>query len=432
MEERIVDLHVHSRFARATSKAITVEGIYRECKIKGIDVVATGDYTHPVWFAELRENLEKAEEGLYRLREDKASLIDKSLPMSVRNNQVRFILSVEISNIYRRYDRTRRLHNLVILPDFEAVAEFNGQLSKIGNLKSDGRPILGLDSEKLLEIALKVSDRALFIPAHIWTPWFAMFGSKSGFDSIEEAFGDNAEHIYAIETGLSSDPFMNWRVKDLDRLTIVSGSDAHSLPKLAREANVMRCGLSYGEIVGGIKTGDGRFAGTVEFFPEEGMYHCDGHRKCRVSMYPSESAKYGKKCPKCKKDLVVGVVSRVADLAEKRRGEGYRPKKHKRVEYAIPLVEVIAEIVGVKSIKAKKVEEAYRQVYSSLGDDFHILREIGVGEIERAGFADLALAIKKIREEKVHIEPGYDGVYGVVQVFEKGERKQEDGQMRLV
>lgn len=428
MPPLIVDLHIHSRFARATSKELTVENIYRWCKIKGIDVIGTGDFTHPVWRKELKDNLVPAENGLYKLNPVLAKKIDQSLPSSVRDRKHRFILTVEISNIYKRGDKVRRLHNVVVANSFKSVEKIVEELERIGNLHSDGRPILGLDSEELLKIVLSVNDKNMFIPAHIWTPWFAMFGSKSGFDTIEEAFGNNAKHIFAVETGLSSDPFMNWRVGNLEGRTIVSSSDAHSLPKLAREASLLNCKLSYNDIYETIKTNDERMIGTIEFFPQEGMYHHDGHRKCNFSCSPAESKKLKGICPVCHNPLVLGVAYRVNELATE--DENYIPDKHKKVEYIVPLSEIIAEVQGIKSVNSKTVTSKYDELISILGDEFNILRNVKLSEIEKAGGTTLKRAIKKMRASDIYINPGYDGVYGTVKIFDPN-KKSNVGQMKL-
>jgi len=427
--ELIVDLHIHSKYARATSNKLDLESIYKWSKIKGINVIGTGNFTHPKWFEELNQKLEPAEDGLYKLKDTYAKDIDETLPENVRNTIQRFILATEISNIYTKNGKGRRLHNLVIVPSLEVASQINTTLGNLGNLKSDGRPIIGMDSKDLLKITLDSHPDALFIPAHIWTPWFAMFGSKSGFDSIEETFEELAPEIKAIETGLSSDPFMNWRVPELATRTIVSGSDAHSLPKLAREATVLNCNLSYAQLIGAIRTNDHRFVGTIEFFPQEGMYHHDGHRKCNFSCSPSETKKYNGLCPKCGKPLVVGVQYRVDELAQ--RPPDYFPTNHKSVEYVIPLVEIIAEIKGVKGINSKTVLSEYQKVYSKLGTEFDILRKIPVSVIQNAGFVQLAHAIKKLRTKDIYIEPGYDGVYGIVQIFAPNELQDVSGQLAL-
>jgi DNA helicase-2/ATP-dependent DNA helicase PcrA len=315
------DLHIHSKYSRACSKDCDLEHLSWWARRKGITLVGTGDFTHPAWFEHLRENLVPTEPGLFRLREDLDRDITRRLPPSVAAGDIRFMLSVEISTIYKRDEHTRKVHHLVYVPDFDAAAEFNRRLGRIGNLGSDGRPILGLDSRDLLEITLECGDGAYLVPAHVWTPWFAVLGSKSGFDAIEDCYVDLADHIFALETGLSSDPLMNWRISGLDRYRLVSNSDAHSPPMLGREATVFDTDLDYFAIRRALETGAGH-AGSIEFFPEEGKYHVDGHRKCGVRMEPQETREHGGTCPECGKPLTVGVLSRVEELAD--RPEGIR------------------------------------------------------------------------------------------------------------
>ena len=321
----LADLHIHSHFSRATAKNLNLENIYIAAQLKGITVVGTGDFTHPGWFTELKEKLVPAEEGLFRLKDEIAEKCDKQIPKLCRR-AVRFILVSEISNIYKKNQKTRKNHNLVYMPGLEVAEEFNSKLDRIGNIESDGRPILGLDTRDLLEIILETSDRAFLIPAHIWTPWFSLLGSKSGFDSIEECFEDLTAHIFAVETGLSSDPLMNWRVSGLDGLTLVSNSDAHSPLKLGREANIFNTELSYAAIKSAIQTGDSdRFLGTMEFYPEEGKYHLDGHRKCNIRLSPEKTRALEGKCPVCGDPLTLGVLYRVEELAD--RPEGAKPAR---------------------------------------------------------------------------------------------------------
>lgn len=427
--ELILDLHLHSHYSRATSPDMNLESLYRWGKIKGINVIGTGDFTHPAWFLEISQKLEPAEPGLFKLKKEFALEIDKQLPKSVANNLMRFVLTVEISNIYKRHDKVRRIHNIVVVPSLKAASYINSKLDAIGNLNADGRPILGLDSEELLKITLESGNDSMFIPAHIWTPWFALFGSKSGFDSVEEAFGDHAKYIKAVETGLSSDPFMNWRLSQLDRFTLVSNSDAHSPRKLGREANVLNCGLSYAEIVAAINTGDERFVGTIEFFPAEGKYHYSGHSKCKVAMSPEESEKHNHICPKCGRKLVLGVDHRIAELSD--RSSDYKPKEHKQVNYIVPLPEILAEVNGVKSSTSKTVETEFNKIIASLGDEFFILRKAEIGRIAEVSNRKTAEAISKMRAQDIYIEPGYDGVYGVVQIFKPGEQIKNSNQINL-
>lgn len=421
MAELIVDLHTHSHFSRATSKECTFEGLYRWGKLKGIHVIGTGDCTHPEWFAEMQEKLVPTDGGLYKLRDDIAAEIDKSLPTSVRDAEIRFVPSVEIATIYKKGDRVRKLHQLVILPDFAAVSALNTRLERIGNLKSDGRPILGLDSKELLRIALEVSPNSLYIPAHIWTPWFGMFGSKSGFDTIEEAYEELAPEITAIETGLSSDPYMNWRLDQLQNIAITSHSDAHSPQKLGREATVIDAPQTYADVIDAIKTNDQRLVGTIEFFPEEGKYHADGHRVCDVRFTPNQTRAHNGICPKCSKPLVVGVEYRVDELANKPL---QTDMTRKRVEYIIPLAEILAELRGTKSTTSKAVQEQYHDVIAACGDEFSMLRTVPIDEI-RAYSPQIATAIERLRAGNVYRDPGYDGVFGTIKVFKDASERAE-------
>ncbi len=427
--ELIVDLHIHSHFSRATSKNSTLEGLYYWGKIKGINIIGTGDFTQPQWFAEMKEKLEPTEGGFYKLKDSIAQEIDKKLPISVRNNIIRFVLTVEISNIYSKNGMVRKLHNVIVVPNFETASFINSRLERIGNLRADGRPILGMDSKELLKITLESHADSLFFPAHIWTPWFAMFGSKSGFNSIKEAFDDLAAEIKVVETGLSSDPFMNWQLEELRHVTVISNSDAHSPQKLGREANVMLCDLDYKDMIDGIKTNDKRFLGTIEFFPQEGKYHFDGHRICNIRFTPEETKKHNGICPVCHKPLTVGVDYRVAEIADYKLED--KPKKHKKVEYIIPLPEIIAEMKN-KKVGTKTVDEEYEKVYKKLGHEFNILRKIPIEEIKKAGFPELSNVLLRMRNGDVHIEPGYDGVYGVIKLFKNDiERKMTGDQLSL-
>jgi DNA helicase-2/ATP-dependent DNA helicase PcrA len=431
MQELIVDLHVHSHYSRATSKNCDLEGLYRWGKLKGITIIGTGDFTHPGWFEEIRGKLEPAEPGLFKLKDDIANEIDASLPPSVRSQIIRFVPSVEIATIYKKGERVRKLHQLIIMPGFESVSELNARLERIGNLKADGRPILGLDSKELLRHALESDPRALYIPAHIWTPWFGMFGSKSGFDAIQEAYEELAPEIKAIETGLSSDPYMNWRVGNLDGVAFTSHSDAHSPQKLGREATVVKSNVSFDDVVGAIKANDERLVGTIEFFPEEGKYHYDGHRACNVRLSPAETRERSGICPVCGKPLVVGVENRLDTLASRPLGDG--PKNPKRVEYIIPLAEVIAELHGTKSTAGKAVTAQFHEVIDRLGNEFAVLREVPLEAIEEAGFPLLKIAVERLRAGNVVREPGYDGVFGTIKVFkDEAERREVANQLSLL
>jgi len=411
--ELVVDLHVHSHYSRATSKSCTLEGLYYWGKQKGINIIGTGDFTHPEWLAELHKKLEPAEGGLFKLKDEFAGGIDKMLPASVGDNLLRFVPTVEIATIYKKGGRVRKLHQLVVMPNFDAASRLNAKLERIGNLKADGRPVLGLDSKELLRLSLDADKDALYIPAHIWTPWFGLFGSKSGFDSLKEAYEDLAPQIRAIETGLSSDPAMNWQLKQLDGVAIISNSDAHSPQKLGREATIVSSEPSYAEIIGAIKTNDERLVGTIEFFPEEGKYHHDGHRACNVRFSPEETKAHHGICPICGRPLVVGVGYRVDELAD-RKIENKKPDK--TVEYIVPLTEVVAELHGTKSTNGKAVVAEYDKLIANLGSEFGVLRKLPLERI-KAYSPQIALSVERIRAGQVYKDPGYDGVYGTVKVF---------------
>jgi ATP-dependent DNA helicase UvrD/PcrA len=427
--ELIVDLHVHSHYSRATSRNCTIEGLYFWGKMKGINIIGTGDFTHPEWFAEFRDKLTPIEGGLFELKKEIADEIDKTLPESVRGNLIRFVPSVEIATIYKKGERVRKLHQLIIMPSFGAVSRLNSQLERIGNLKADGRPILGLDSYELFRYALEADKDTLYIPAHVWTPWFGLFGSKSGFDSIAEAYEDLTPEIRAIETGLSSDPAMNWRLKQLDGIAITSNSDAHSPQKLGREATIVQCGPTYADVMGAIKTNDKRLKGTIEFFPEEGKYHYDGHRACGIKFSPEETKAHNGICPVCRKPLVVGVDYRVDELADRAIKD---KKPTKTVEYIVPLTEVVAELHGTKSTSGKAVVAEYGELIAGLGDEFSILRKFPLEAI-RDHSPQIALAVERIRTGKVYKDPGYDGVYGRIKVFkDAAERAETLNQLSLI
>ena len=419
----IADLHIHSHFSRATSKSLIPEDLFVWAQKKGITVVGTGDLTHAGWLSELQDKLQPSENGLYQLKPELQKTLLDRIPRSC-SSPVRFVLSGEISCIYKRGGRTRKIHNLILMPDFESVKELNDRLGRIGNLKSDGRPILGLDSRDLLEIVLEASDRSFFIPAHIWTPWFSLFGSNSGFDAIEECFGDLADQIHALETGLSSDPVMNRRLSALDDYLLVSNSDAHSPEKLGREANLFDAPLDYDSILNAMteKTG---FEGTIEFFPEEGKYHYDGHRKCRLSLHPSQTRIYEGLCPKCGKPVTVGVLHRVYELADREAAKIPKP-----FYSIIPLSEILSEILGCGP-SAKKVTAAYEELLADLGPELHILMDSPSKDIERLGGPLLSEAIDRMRESRVIRQEGYDGEYGVIRLFEEAEKMTLQGQTAL-
>lgn len=408
----VADLHIHSYLSRACSPQLRPQTLYEWCQLKGITALATGDFTHPAWFAELREKLVETDPGLFSLSPALAESVDARVFPSCRA-PVRFVLGVEISCIYKKGPRVRKVHHLVFMPSFEAAERFNASLAKIGNIRSDGRPILGLDSRNLLELVLKADPQAVLIPAHAWTPHFAVFGSESGFDSLEECFDDLTPHIFAIETGLSSDPAMNWRLSALDGITLISNSDAHSPEKLAREANLFDTDLSYTGIFDAIKARDGRFLKTLEFFPEEGKYHVDGHRNCQARLDPKETLQRNGLCPVCNKPVTVGVLHRVERLAD--RLEATQPSGAPAFENLIPLKEVLGEVLRVGPTSVK-VEALYRRLLESFGNELYILRELSLARLE-PDHPMVALALDRMRRGKVAINAGYDGEYGEISLL---------------
>ncbi|WP_367914763.1 endonuclease Q family protein [Leadbetterella sp. DM7] len=419
----IADLHLHSHYARATSKDLNLESLYRWARIKGINVIGTGDFTHPLWFKELKEKLEPDGAGFFRLKNP-----PEDVPgFKCADIDVRFCLTSEISCEYMYNGKMRKSHNCVYAPDFETVARINAKLGRIGNLEADGRPTLSLSSRDLLEIVLETSDHAHLIPAHIWTPWFSMFGSRSGYDSVKECFRDLADHIFALETGLSSDPEMNWRLSMLDKYTLVSNSDAHSPQKLGREANLFDTERSYYALFEALKTQKG-FLGTYEFFPEEGKYHMDGHRKCDVCFEPEESIRRKNICPKCGQPLTIGVLHRVTELSDRKQPQ--RPEGAAGFHYIIPLPEILSEIKNM-SPSSKAVDQWFKQTISLFGNEFTLLRETPIEDIERKSGFVLAEAIRRMRAGEVSPQGGYDGKYGVVKIFKEGEPAQLTGQISL-
>ncbi|MCG6188155.1 UvrD-helicase domain-containing protein [Maribellus maritimus] len=412
----IADLHIHSHFSRATSKTLTPEYLDYHAGLKGIKIVGTGDFTHPGWLDELKEKTEPDGNGFFKLKSN------YKLESPLGDNDTHFLLTAEISNIYKRGGKVRKVHNVVLVPGFEEAEKINQRLIDLGgNLTSDGRPILGLDSRDLLEIVLECGDNNYFIPAHIWTPWFSMLGSKSGFDSLKECFADLSPHIHTIETGLSTDPPMNWLCSFLDNVTLVSNSDAHSPDRLGRNANVFNTELDYFSLVEALKTGDPRkYHGTIDMFPQEGKYHYDGHRKCNICWDPVETLKHNEICPSCKKPVTVGVMNRVIQLTD-REDISARPNKLP-FKSIIPLPEILSEIAGV-GVKSKKVAEEYSQTIQKLGKELDILLEMPIEEIEKKTSKTLAEAIRRMRSREIIIQEGYDGEYGVIKVFKNGEAK---------
>ncbi len=414
------DLHVHSRFSRATSRHGDLHHLALWARKKGIGVVGTGDFTHPAWRAELKEQLVTAEPGLFRLRPDLERVVDGSLPPACASGltATRFMLSVEISTIYKKGDKTRKIHHLVYAPDFASAERLVTALARIGNLHSDGRPILGLDSRHLLEMTLDSGPGSYLVPAHVWTPWFAALGSKSGFDAVDDCYGDLAPHIFAVETGLSSDPPMNWRVSSLDRFRLMSSSDAHSPEKLGREVCVFDTARDYFAMRRALETGEG-YGGTLEFFPEEGKYHLDGHRNCDVRLEPDETRRRGGRCPACGKPLTVGVMHRVEDLAD-RGADAAPPDTAGDTRGLIPLPEILGELhrVGAGS---KRVARDYEGLLARLGPELPLLDSLPLEEIGTGAPALLAEAVARLRRREVIREAGYDGVYGTIRLFRDAE-----------
>lgn len=412
---QIVDLHIHSKYSRACSKDLTLSNIERTCRKKGIDIIATGDFTFPEWFTSIGNDLEEINKsGLYRL---------KAAP----DSSIKFLLSTELALIYKKGDKVRRIHLVVHAPNLEAVTELNKYLDKKYNIRSDGRPILGMSAENLIKLCLSVHPKFLIYPAHIWTPWFAVFGSKSGFDSMEECFGDYTQNIYAYETGLSSDPKMNWRLSALDHYTILSNSDAHSLPNIGREANVFDLDkISYEEIYAAIKDKDySKLKYTIEFYPEEGMYHYDGHRMCGVRFSPEETKKHKGICPVCKKPLTVGVMNRVDELAD--REAGFSPNGAPGYKKTVGLDKIIAESLDVKGRSSQKVMVAYNNLVNQIGSELRILIDEPLENLKKVACSEVVEAIGRVREGNLIVEPGFDGQYGTVKIFsdkEKSKNKQ--------
>jgi uncharacterized protein (TIGR00375 family) len=416
----IADFHLHSKYSRATSFRSTLENFSKWMEIKGIKVLGTGDFTHPEWFKNLKEKLEETKPGLFKLKKEKENY---------------FILTTEVNCVYLKKGRLRKIHLIIFAPSFEVVEKINKRLNFYGDLSLDGRPTLNIDAEELLKIVLEISEDCLVVPSHAWTPWFGIFGSKSGFDSIEECFKDWAKYIYSIETGLSSDPKMNWRLSALDKITLISCSDAHSPEHIGREACVFEGEeLSYKAIIEAIKRTKNLEArslnliSTIEFFPEEGKYHYDGHRNCGIRLSPKETKKYNGICPVCSKPLTIGVLNRVEQLAD--RPEGFIPKNAIPFKSLIPLKEIIADALG-QGVDTAEVEKEYQNLIIKFENEFNVLLNVQRSGLEKATLPEIAEGIIRVREGKVIIEPGYDGVYGKIRIFSKEEKKESSKQTTL-
>jgi len=392
----IADLHIHSRFSRATSSKINLENLSKWAKIKGINLLATGDVLHPLWLSELEKNLKEKDVGIYE------------------HNGVDFILETEISTIYKDRGKLRKIHIVFLFPDFISVKKYAAFLSKKWNLSADGRPIVGLPVRVLFKKAMDIDERIVIIPAHIWTPWFSIFGSNSGYDSLEECCGNDKYLIDALETGLSSDPPMNWMVSELDDFALVSNSDAHSLENLGREVNVFSKRLNIVELKKVLREKNiDTFLYTIEFFPEEGKYHFDGHRNCNVSMSPEESIRNRNICPICGKKITLGVLHRVYELADRKYGE--KPQKFIPYKRLIPLKEIISDVLK-KGKNTKTVDKVYRELINHFNDEFSVLLTAKRKDLVEVAGQEIATAICNVRDEKVKVEPGYDGVYGKISV----------------
>ncbi len=434
----IADLHIHSCYSRATSKASRLPGLAAWAAIKGINVLGTGDFTHPGWLQHLGEYLEPAEPGFFKLRQWSTEEIAALVPEGVRVNdlpihKIRFVLSAEISSIYKKDGKVRKIHNILFAPDFSAVRRINHTLAGIGNIESDGRPILGLDARDLLEIVLENGPGGFLVPAHIWTPWFSLFGSKSGFDALEDCFGDLSAEIFALETGLSSDPDMNRCISSLDRFTLISNSDCHSPAKLGREANIFDTEFNFAAMHAALRSpvdrhGKQVFSSTVEFYPEEGKYHCDGHRKCHACLDPHETIENKGLCPVCNKPVTVGVLHRVMELAD--RDAPVHRANSPAVHSLIPLSEILSELLGVGP-SSKKVMRAYGRLISEFSSEFNLLLHASKQDIDDAGSPLLAEAIDRVRSGRVIRKPGYDGEFGVIRVFAEDELSRLAGQLNL-
>lgn len=425
----IADFHVHSHYSIATSKDLTPENLEKWALLKGIRVVGTGDMIHPGWYEELNKKLVPSDDGLFQLNDEYR--LDEVRSLYVEKQPIKFMLTGEISNIYTKNGKTRKVHSLIMTSSFATLKKIQTRLDALGNIRSDGRPILGLSSKDLLEIVLESGDDAVLVPAHIWTPWFSVLGSKSGYDTIEECFEDLTKYIFAVETGLSSDPSMNWNCTFLDRYTLISNSDAHSPEKLGREANIFDAEISYQGIMEALKTGrKERFLGTIEFFPEEGKYHLDGHRKCGISWTPQETAKHKGICPVCEKKVTIGVLNRVIELADRIDPELLAPNRHPFYSLTT-LKSLISEIMSVGA-NSQKVNNYYQSLIRKGGSEFSLLLDLPVDRIKEIGDEVLAEGIRRLRNKEVYIKGGFDGEFGKINVFQPGEIPSFSPQLSLL
>ncbi|MBU0544888.1 MAG: endonuclease Q family protein [Proteobacteria bacterium] len=414
----LADLHIHSKYSLATSRNLDLKHLYIAARMKGIAVLGTGDFTHPGWFLELKENLIPAEKGLYVLKKNISNECERVIPESCKG-LVRFLLSCEVSNIFKKEGRVRKIHSIILIPDVNSVEKLNIKLSKWGKTESNGRPIFKFDVRNLCEMILEVSDKATLIPAHIWTPWYSLFGSKSGFDSIEECFGDFSEDIFAAETGLSSDPTMCRKISGLDKITLISNSDAHSPLTIGREANIFNTSLCYDSIISAIKRNKPEeFPGTIEYYPEAGKYYADGHRNCNRFQLPAETDKYSSICPICGRKITIGVLHRILELSEKTENKTATTSCFK----TIPLLEILSEIYQLNP-GSKKIKKSYNNLLENNGPELYILNFIDINELRNSGIPLLAEAIERMRKNEVRISPGFDGKYGSVKILREEEIK---------
>lgn len=417
----ITDWHLHSKYSRACSQDLTLENNAFWCEKKGVNVLGTADFTHPGWLKEIKTKLEEAEQGMFKLKGS--------------DSKMRYMLTTEIAQIYKKGDQVRRIHNIILAPSIKDVDAIVKALNdRDCNLSADGRPIIGIDSEELMKILIGIDEKIMLIPAHAWTPWFSVFGSKSGFDSLQECYGEMAKYIYAIETGLSSDPLMNHRLSALDNIMLVSNSDAHSPHNFGREANVFEMkegNVTYDEFLRIFKERDrSKFLYTIEFYPEEGKYHYDGHADCKFFCAPEETKRLGGRCPKCGKRLTIGVLARVEELAD--RPLATQPLNHSATFRSIvPLEIIIAESLGVVSVASKKVVAKYDQIITKLGNEFSVLLDVPIEAIKDVD-ATVGEAIDRVRQGKLNIRPGYDGIYGQVKIFLDEERAKKPKQTSLL
>lgn len=416
----LADLHIHSRYSLAASKNLDIDNLYKSALMKGVTVLGTGDFTHPGWFSEINGKLIPAENGLYALKKTISDKLDKTVPESCKGT-VRYILSCEVSNIFKKKGIVRKIHSIMLMPEIKSVEKLNLKLKKRCKTENTGRAILNFDIRDLIDMLLDVSDKAALIPAHIWTPWYSIFGSRSGFDSVEECFEQFSDYIFAAETGLSSDPAMCRIFSGLDKITLVSNSDAHSPLKIGREANIFDTTLSYDSIMSALKGGNpGAFIGTVEYYPEEGKYYADGHRLCGYSRLPGESVKDGEICPVCGKLVTIGVLNRIKELSDKPGNKAIATQSYK----TIPLLEILSEIYRMNP-DSKKIMNCYKNLLEQFGPELYILNSIKTDALKSSGIPLLAVAVERMRKNEVTITPGFDGQYGKIKIFSEEEIKRE-------